>query len=62
MSGATATATLQIKAVMESNDVISNVNTIQKALKQLKMPKDMTKNAESQLEEIVTLTKEYQNL
>ena len=62
MSGATATATLQIKAVMESNDVISNVNTIQKALKQLKMPKDMTKNAESQLEEIVTLTKQYQNL
>ena len=62
MSGATATATLQIKAVMESNDVISNVNTIQKALKQLKMPKDMTKNTESQLEEIVTLTKEYQNL
>lgn len=57
-----ATATLRIKTVMDSSDAISNINTIQKALKDLKMPKDMTKGIDAQLEEIVSLTKQYQNL
>lgn len=57
-----ATATLRIKTVMDSSDAISNINTIQKALKDLKMPKDMTKGIDAQLEEIISLTKQYQNL
>ena len=57
-----ATATLRIKTVMDSSDAISNINTIQKALSNLKMPKDMTKGIDTQLEEIISLTKQYQNL
>lgn len=57
-----ATATLRIKTVMDSSDAISNINTIQKALQNLKMPKDMTKGIDTQLEEIISLTKQYRNL
>ena len=62
MGNADATATLRINTIMDTGDAISNINSIQKALKQLKMPKNMTKDTEAQLEEIVSLTKQYNNL
>lgn len=60
MSG--ATATLQIKAVMDTGDVIGNINQIQGALKNLKMPKDLTAKTEAKFEELNSLVKEYQTL
>ena len=62
MAGATATATLRINTVMDTGDVIGNINQIQGALRKLKMPKDLTSQTEAKFEELTSLVKEYQNL
>ena len=57
-----ADATLRIKTVMDSGDVISNLNQIQHKLESLKMPKDLTDKTKAKFDELTGVVKEYQNL
>ena len=60
--GASEEVVLRIKTVMDTSDIVSNINQVQNRLESLKMPKDLTSKTQTQFDELKRTVRDYQEL